>query len=156
MTLQKFLKTGLFLSLLLTFTSCTLNSRLMREPNVLVEMDAQDFEFSPQVTGEGKEIRVLGIDWKRLFGKTETGTVNNGSFSFEIPIIGNFLTNPTSDYALFDLMEKNPGYDVVFYPQFHTRIKRPFLGLGFIYSKTEVTVTARLAKIVPAGSNNQD
>lgn len=156
MTLEKFLKTGLFLSILLTFTSCTLNSRLMREPNVLVEMDAQDFEFSAQVTGEAKQVLVLGIDWKRLFGKTESGTVDKGVATFDIPIIGDLLTNPTGGYALFDMMTKNPGYDVVFYPQFHTRIKRPFLGLGFIYQKTEVTATARLAKIAPAGSNNQD
>lgn len=131
----------------------------MREPNVQVRMNTQDFEYSTQLTGEATQVRVLGIDWKRLFGKTETGTVANdniaGGISLaNIPIIGNLIVNPTGNYALYDLMEKNPGYDVVFYPQFHTRIKRPFLGLGFIYSKTEVTVTARLARIQPAGTSS--
>ncbi|MGH1337766.1 MAG: hypothetical protein ACRBFS_16720 [Aureispira sp.] len=153
MTLERFLKIGLFIGLLVTFTSCVSNSRLMREPNVRVRMNAQDFEFSPQLTGEAKQVRVLGVDWKRLFGKTETGAVDGGGLgSFSIPIIGDLIINPTSSYALFDLMNKNTGYDVVFYPQYHTRIRRPFLGLGFIYSKTEVTVTARLARIAPAES----
>lgn len=155
------IKTSLLLVALLSFTSCTLNSRLMREPNVRVRMNAQDFEFSQQLTGEATQVRVLGIDWKRLFGKTETGTVANdnaggGIALADIPVIGDLIVNPTSGYALYDLMEKNPGYDVVFYPQFHTRVKRPFLGLGFIYSKTEVTVTARLARIQPESSAPQE
>lgn len=119
MMLTKFLKTTLILSLLIiTFTSCVTNTRLMCEPNVMVEMDAQDFEFSAQMTGEGKEVRILGIDWKPLFGKNESGTVSNGLNTFTIPIIGDFFTNPTSSYALFDMISKNAGYDVVFYPQF--------------------------------------
>lgn len=161
MNLLKSLKIALFLGFMLTFTSCVTNTRMMRQPNVMVEMDAQDFEFSAQVTGEATQVRVLGIDWKRLFGKTESGSVADdnagaGISVANIPVIGNLLVDPTASYALFDLMEKNAGYDVVFYPQFNTRIKRPFLGLGFIYSKTEVTVTARLARISPAESNNQD
>lgn len=161
MKLLSYLKVSLFLVFLLSFTSCTLNSRLMREPNVQVRMNAQDFEFSKQLKGEATQVRVLGIDWKRLFNKTETGTVVNdnaaGGISLaSIPIIGDLIVDPTGNYALYDLMEKNPGYDVVFYPQFHTRTKRPFLGLGFIYSKTEVTVTARLARIQPEGTSPQE
>jgi len=40
-------------------------------------------------------------------------------------------------------MKKNPGYDVVLYPQFETK---KFV-IPFIYSKTKVKATARLGKI---------
>jgi len=46
-------------------------------------------------------------------------------------------------YALFDLMEKNPGYDVVFYPQYETKIT----GIPLLFQKSQTTVKARLAKI---------
>lgn len=42
-------------------------------------------------------------------------------------------------------MNANPGYDVVVYPQYETKIERP-IGLG-IFKITTVKVTARLGKL---------
>ena len=44
-------------------------------------------------------------------------------------------------------MEKNPNYDVVFYPQYETTVKKPILGLGFLTKVTTVKTTARLGKL---------
>jgi hypothetical protein len=44
-------------------------------------------------------------------------------------------------------MSKNPGYDVVFYPQYEKHVRRPILGIGFIYKKTTVIAKARLGKL---------
>jgi hypothetical protein len=57
------------------------------------------------------------------------------------------VVDKTANYALYELMQKNPGWDVVFYPQFETKIEKPVLGIGFIYKTSTVTTTARLAKI---------
>ena len=118
----------------------------MREPNVFVELQKDDFTLSEQVTGQASTTKILSIDWSRLF-KKETGEVQNGSLSFDVPIIGGLISDYTSSYALYNLMQDNKGYDVVFYPQFETTVKRPILGLGFIYKKTDVTVNARLGKL---------
>jgi hypothetical protein len=44
-------------------------------------------------------------------------------------------------------MFTNPGYDVIFYPQYETKISKPALGLGFIVKITKVKTTARLGKL---------
>jgi len=89
----------------------------------------------------------LGIDFKRLFNK-KTGTVEGSSVSLSsIPVIGNAFTDKTSSYALYELMQKNPNYDVVLYPQYETKVIRPILGIGFIFQKSTVKATARLAQL---------
>lgn len=147
----------------------------MREPNVKVELYSDDFELSEQFSAEATTTRVLGIDWKRLFGTYEAGVVGKnatniggaidgitlyeGAFSaitavaddvpealVSIPVIGSIVPDVTSSYALYKLMAEHPGYDVVFYPQFEKRRYAPILGTS-LYSKTTVKVTARLAKM---------
>lgn len=119
----------------------------MREPNSRVEFEKDDFIFSDQVEGSAKEVIVLGIDWNRIGHKHE-GAI--GSSKSSIPIIGNIInSNKANSYALYNMMANHPGYDVVFYPQFHAHVSKPFLGIGFIYRKTETDVKARLGKINP-------
>ncbi len=145
-------KTVLLFALLSTLliTSCTSVHKTMREPNVRVELERDDFELSQQVSAEATSVRVLGIDWKRLLN-VERGSVEGWAFSAVnlgyIPIIGTGITEPTSFYALHEMMKNNPGYDVVFYPQYEAIVKRPVIGLGFIYKKTTVKATARLGKM---------
>jgi hypothetical protein len=43
-------------------------------------------------------------------------------------------------------MYTNPGYDVIFYPQYETIISKPLL-LGCIVKITKVKTTARLGKL---------
>lgn len=63
----------------LCFTSCNTYSHSMREPNVKVELYSDDFELSEQFSAEATTTRVLGIDWKRLFGTYEIGVVGNSA-----------------------------------------------------------------------------
>ncbi len=134
----------LLLAVVTFFTSCS-TSRLMREPNVRVELKKSDFTLSEQVVGEAKTLKVLGVDWKRLFKKTTGSVSRDGSASFKmgsIPVIGNFVSDQTSNYALYEIMNSNPGYDVVIYPQYEV-VKKNYI----VFSKTTAKVTARLGKL---------
>lgn len=134
---------------LATFASCTTLNHSMREPNTRVNFTKSDFTLSEQVSAEDKTVKILGIDFERLF-KKETGVVDNGASSISLanmPVIGNVLYDKTSNYALYNLMFTNPGYDVIFYPQYETKISKPVLGLGFIVKITKVKTTARLGKL---------
>ncbi|MDP3558522.1 MAG: hypothetical protein Q8T03_14200 [Bacteroidota bacterium] len=138
--------TGIFL------TSCTNINRSMREPNTRLNLEKKDFSLSDQVTGEATSTKILSIDWNRLFLK-ESGSHNNDNLRpslpinfASIPVIGGFVMDPTAGYALYDMMKKNPGYDVVLYPQYEATVKRP-IGLGFLYKITTVKATARLGKL---------
>jgi hypothetical protein len=140
-----------FSMLVLTLASCTTMNKSLREPNSRVEFKKEDFTLSKQVTGEATSVKIIGIDWARIF-KNKTGTVSgeggiNALSLSSIPVIGNYIGDKTSAYALHDMMENNQGYDVVFYPQYDTKVSRPFLGLGFIIKKTKVKATARLARL---------
>ncbi len=131
-------------------SGCVTNEKVMREPNSRVDFVKSDFKFSDQLTGEGKDTKILGIDFYHIGHSTDMGYAKTDGSNFSwgmIPVIGNYLGDESSNYALYDLMTKNPGYDVVFYPQYEKRIHKPFLGIGFIYKKTTVKVVARLAKI---------
>jgi hypothetical protein len=136
----------------LFLTNCTNINKSMREPNTRVNLEKKDFTLSDQVTGEASSTQILGIDWNRLFNKTTGSISKDGSIPTlpiniaSIPVVGGFIISPVAGYALYDVMEKNKGYDVAFYPQFETTIKRP-IGLGFIYKITTVKTTTRLGKL---------
>ncbi|MFO7722174.1 MAG: hypothetical protein R6V49_03025 [Bacteroidales bacterium] len=148
------MKKGMFTFLvvmagLLMFSSCTSVHKTMREPNARVEFEKDDFTFSEQLSASATSTMILTIDWQRIF-KQETASVDGASMAIDIsmiPVVGNMVVDKTANYALYELMKKNPGWDVVFYPQFETKIEKPVLGIGFIYKTSTVTTTARLAKI---------
>jgi hypothetical protein len=129
-------------------SSCTSVYKSMREPNSRVDFTSKDFTFSEQQSAEAQVTKIIGIDWKRLF-KKELGNIEKdqalGISLSSIPVIGTYLTDRASNYALYNLMQANPGYDVVFYPQYERTVKHPIIIP--IYTKTTVTVKARLAKI---------
>lgn len=134
---------------MLFFAGCTSVHKTMREPNAKVEFDKSDFTFSEQLSATATSTMILTIDWQRIF-KQETGSVDGSSLDINfamIPVVGNMLIDKTANYALYELMKNNPGYDLVFFPQYETKIEKPFLGIGFIYKTSTVTTTARLAKI---------
>lgn len=130
------------------FTSCSSSLKTMREPNTRVNFEKKDFTLSEQVSAEATTTRILMIDFKRLFNK-QSGEIIGGPGSLipVIPVVGGFVMDQTQGYALHNLMKNNQGYDVVFYPQYETKIKRPILGLGFIFNKITVKTTARLGKL---------
>ena len=127
----------------LFMSSCHTYRHSMREPNAYVEYHAEDFILSEQVTGEATVVRVIGIDWAHLFGTKEIG--DTPQFGTEIPVIGVKVDNG-ANYALYNMMKKNPGYDVVIYPQVESYRHAPVLGTD-IYSKTTYKVSARLGKL---------
>lgn len=145
--MKKFVKVFLLIAVIsFGFASCNTYRYSMREPNSKVEFQASDFNLSGQVSGEATIVKIIGIDWQRLFGDVLTGTVNQGCLNVGIPVVGDFTPMPGCQYALYDMMKKNPGYDVVFYPQFYLEKHAPILGTD-IYSTTKVKATARLGKL---------
>jgi len=144
----KLFKMVMFVAIIAAFSSCTSLNHSMREPNTRVNLNKADFTLSEQVSAEATSTKIIGIDWSRLFMK-KTGTIEGGSGVISIasiPVVGTLVTDKTANYALYELMINNPGYDVVFYPQYETKVVRP-IGLGFIYKITTVKSTARLGKL---------
>ncbi len=143
---------NVFAALLLVavvFSSCSSLSHEMKQANTLVRFEKGDFELSDQVEGEATSTRILMIDFDRLFSSKKghaRGGESSGFSLASIPVIGDKLTDPTSNYALYEMMSNNEGYDVVFYPQYETNVKKP-IGLGFLYKITTVKAKARLGKL---------
>ena len=146
---QVIIKMVMFVAVIVTFSSCTTLNHSMREPNTRLNLNKSDFSLSEQVTAEATCTKIIGIDFERLITK-ETGTVESGALSVSlasIPVIGTYVADRTANYALYNLMTANPGYDVVFYPQYETKVIKPILGIGFITTITKVKTTARLGKL---------
>lgn len=139
----------MLVAVIAAFSSCTTLNTTMKEPNTRVNFNKSDFALSEQVNAEAQSVKYLGIDWARLFTK-KTGNLEGGAASISaasIPVIGNFIADKTANYALYELMKNNPGYDVVFYPQYETKVVKPFLGIGLFGTTTTVKATAKLGKL---------
>ncbi len=143
------IKMVMFVAVIAAFTSCSTINHSMKSPNTLVNLNKSDFSLSDQVSAEATSTKVFGIDFARLF-TVKTGVIEGGAASISaasIPVIGNLVTDKTANYSLYELMNGNPGYDVVFYPQYETKVLKPVFGLGFITKITTVKATARLGKL---------
>ncbi len=124
---------------LLLFSSCKSQAYLMKESIPVLELDINDFNLSDQVSATATRVHILGLDWGALFNS------KTGYISPTIPVLGGSLP-PFGHEAIYQLMKENPGFDVVIYPQFETKVKR--IGLvGLIYRKVTVKTTARLGKL---------
>jgi hypothetical protein len=147
--IKQIFKMFMLVAVIAAFSSCSTLNHSMREPNTRVELNKSDFSLSNQVSAEAKSVKIIGIDFDRLFTK-KTGTVEGGAASISlasIPVVGNFVSDMTANYSLYELMVNNPGYDVVFYPQYETKVVKPIFGIGFLTSITTVKTTARLGKL---------
>ncbi len=127
-------------------SSCTAMNKSMRETNILLELKKDDFTLSQQVTGEATEVKILGIDFARLFVK-KTGTISAASSEAislsSLPVIGAALQGKCAMYALYEMMNANPGYDVIMYPQYEKKTT----GIPIIFTTTTVKATAKLGKL---------
>jgi hypothetical protein len=65
----------------LLFGSCSVSNRAMQTPNYHIEFYKNDFEYSSQVTAEATMVRVLGIDWSRIFNWNSATISNSNEFS---------------------------------------------------------------------------
>lgn len=143
---KKLLPIVITIAITIGFSNCSTINKSMREPNVKLNLTKSDFTLSNQLEAEATSVKIIGIDWERLFMK-KTGEISGSSDKISLatlPVIGNLLSDKTSNYALYNLMNNNPGYDVIFYPQYETKIVKPFLGIGFITKITKVKTVARL------------
>lgn len=140
---------GAIIFAFILFSSCTSLDKTMREPNAIIEWTRNDFTLSDQVSAKAESVKIIGIDFSRLFMK-KTGNVESLASLISIanlPVIGNVMGDKTSNYALYELMTNNPGYDVIFYPQYEIKVVKPILGIGFLKKVTTVKTTARLGKM---------
>ena len=135
----------IFISLL--FFSCTSVHKTVKQPMSHVELNRSDFDLTEQETAEATSVKILNIDFARLF-TNKTGFVdemNNGVISAtSIPVVGQYLADRTTSYAFYNLMDNNPGTDFIFYPQTEKKLICPVLGICLINSITTVRVTSRL------------
>lgn len=132
------------LAAVLCFQSCTVQQRTMADSNARLNLTTEDFVISEPYGGYGQSIKVLGIDWARLFGY-RAGYKTTGSYS--IMGFGGQLT-PVENYALYDLMQRHPNFDVIIYPGF----KKKQFTIPIFYQKTTVDVTARLGRLDTGGA----
>lgn len=137
----------ILVGLVATMNSCKTAQLGVSDSNTYIRFEKADFTISDKVTATAQEIRVLGIDWSRLF-KKESGNFDNRGYAINpkvpIPFLGSKLS-PTQvqNYALHKLLLDNPDYEVVLYPRFEEKSIK-VLGL---YKKTETKVSARLGKL---------
>ncbi|MBN1182921.1 MAG: hypothetical protein JXB49_11580 [Bacteroidales bacterium] len=122
--------------------SCSTSTRSMKEAASYIEFTASDFEYSDQVTGEATQVKIVGIDFARLFSK-KYGEINAPAGTLSLPIIGNYMNGMVNLYALYNIYQDNPGYDVILYPTYESKKT----GIPVIFVTTKVKVTARLGKL---------
>ena len=125
-------------------SSCTVSNRTLKTPNYHIEFYKGDFETSQQVTAEATSVRILGIDWSRLFnmklGKIEQDGAAAYPLPYSVPVLGDYGKGMVSSFTLYNLMQEHPGYDAVIYPQYEA----VNLIVSIFYSKKTVKVTADL------------
>jgi hypothetical protein len=134
---------------ILFLSSCSMH-RTIADSNSRVNFTAEDFTITGAYGGQATVTKVLGIDWARLFNK-RTGSVGSVT-GFSVPVVGSLFAGDRADeYALYDLLQRHPGYDAVFYPKF----QRKHINILCIYSRSKSQVNARLGKLkVDAGDGD--
>ena len=131
-------------------SSCTMVSHSIVTP----EINLSDLDISDEVWGQAKSVKILGLDYNRMFKrKIETATIGMGTTG--IPIITSKFNPKTSgqsagltiidteNLALQDLLNKNKEYDILIAPKFSKTIE----GFWPLYWTETVMVKARIGKI---------
>lgn len=130
-----------FFIAILFLSSCTSIHKTTKQPFSSIELEYSDFNLSEQQTADATSVTILGIDFARLFLRKTGGS---SSLTASIPILGQYLSDPTTSYAMYNLLESNDGSDFVFYPQVEKKTTCPVLGICLINKITTVEVKAKL------------
>jgi hypothetical protein len=133
---------SLFLLCLLMFASCTSVHKTIKQPTSYVELERDDFDLSDQKTAEATSVTIIGIDFARMFMRKSAS--NGAPSAASIPIVGQYLADQTTSYAMYNLLQYNPGSDFIFYPQTEKKIICPILGICLVNKITTVKVSSRL------------
>lgn len=135
------MKNILYLFTILIFvSSCTTIHKTTKQPFSSIELEYSDFDLSEQQSAEATSVTILGIDFARLFLK-KTGSYSRAT---SIPILGQYLSDFTTSYAMYNLLDRNDGADFIFYPQVEKKSTCPVLGICLINKITDVEVKAKL------------
>lgn len=122
-------------------SGCATSTMTRKGATPVLEFNKEDFEISNHVTGEATVEKILMVDWARLFNK-KYGMIEIPTYAV-FSIIGQQATFYPQLYAIYNILQENPGYDVVLYPQYETTKS----GFPVFYSVTKVKVTTKLAKL---------
>ena len=98
---MKNLFTIICVSLIVGMSACTSIHKTTKQPYSHVQLERGDFDLSKQKTANATAITILGIDFERLFMK-KTGS--DGSLAASLPIVGQYLADPTTSYAMYNLL----------------------------------------------------
>ena len=137
---MKCLRYAIAILLTSTILSCSSTQRSIKEPNATIRFDKEEFDYSPQLSASATSTKILGIDWHHLFNRNAAITARAQS-TF---LYGTAPSSQTESLALYEIIQQNPSYDFIVYPQYQVKKVSP-AGLGLFYKKIEVTATARLA-----------
>jgi len=123
-----------------TISSCTTINKSIKQPFSSVDIKMDDFDLTEQKTAKATSVTIIGIDFERLFLKK----MGPGSTVAYLPILGKYLSDATTSYAMYNLLEENDGSDFIFYPQIEKKTTCPILGICFINRVSTVEVKAKL------------
>ncbi|MAM05430.1 MAG: hypothetical protein CMD06_05675 [Flavobacteriales bacterium] len=131
----------LLFSAVLFISSCTTVNKTMKQPWSSVDIKMNDFSLSEQKSASATSVTIVGIDFERLFIRKMGGS---GSIAASLPIVGQYLSDPTTSYAMYNLLEDNDDADFIFYPQVEKKTICPIIGICLINKITTVEVKAKM------------
>lgn len=123
-----------------TLGSCVSTHSSIANSTPQIQLKPEHLDITEHKEATAVTMRIFGVDWERLFSSrsaTIRGSVYTNLLSFD----------RTDEYAVYNLLKQNDGYDMVLYPKFNKVVRKPVLGIGGICTITEVKVTARMAKL---------
>jgi len=124
----------------LSVSSCTTINKSIKQPFSSVDIKMDDFNLSQQKTAKATSVTIVGIDFERMFIKK----MGPGSSVSSIPVLGQYLGDATTSYAMYNLLEENDGADFIFYPQVEKKTTCPILGICLLTRVSTVEVKAKL------------
>tara|TARA_Y100000589_G_scaffold144019_1_gene137485 strand:- start:342 stop:575 length:234 start_codon:yes stop_codon:yes gene_type:complete len=68
----------------------------------------------------------------------------SGSIAASLHIVGQYLSDPTTSYAMYNLLEDNDDADFIFYLQVEKKTICPIIGICLINKITTVEVKAKM------------
>lgn len=132
-------------------SSCTLMTHKGTSQSSTVMLAKGDYEMSDIKTAKGEAKLLLGFSLgenDKAAEVTTYSTYGSSGFAASSGCCLSSITDPSGmakSIALYNLLEQNPGYDAVVSPNYKVQTDLP-CGSPFLYSKTTVTVSARLIK----------
>ena len=121
------------IALLMLAAGCSTTTKIISKPaNSRVVFKGHNFDFTGLVSAEAKQTKFLMLDWSRLTGKSN-GAISGSKGKVKlisVPIIGESPSKQIESLALYNLLQENPGYDVILNPLTLFKRETPFFRIG--------------------------